>query len=193
MSKLYVDGCSYTYAQGLDRTQSVGARFNADLDLCRPGKSNMGIVMDLYPNIDKYDEFILGFTYPSRYTFYNNNEPIDVQPTKNHLGRLKNNILGKFVEDTYPMFARVLWSLNNDKKMTDLSTFCLAGAISLLKERNKKYVIYSWLPYNVKDDNYFIPTIPNSIDYRISKDDSHFNEHGMQMLEDQIRVIYDKK
>ena len=77
--------------------------------------------------------------------------------------------------------------------MTDLSTFCLAGAISLLKERNKKYVIYSWLPYNVKDDNYFIPTIPNSIDYRISKDDSHFNEHGMQMLEDQIRVIYDKK
>ena len=153
----------------------------------------MGIAMDLYPNIDKHDEFILGFTYPSRYTFYNKNDPIDVQPTKTHLGRLKNNLLGTFVEDTYPMFARVLWSLTNDKKLTDMSAFCVAGAVSLLKERNKKFVIYSWLPYAVTDDNYFIPSIPNSLSHRISKDDSHFNKQGMQLLEDQIRLRYDKK
>ena len=187
MSKIYVDGCSLTYGQGLDRKYSVGNLLNADIDKSRPGKSNTAMVTDIYPDINLYDIFIIGFTFPVRYTFYNDNMPIEIQPGKDFLNRLIDHPIGEFIEKTYPQFFKVLWSLTNEEKLTTLTDFYINSLISLLKEKNKKYVIYSWGNAECSDRCFFIPNIPTDLDYRISAADAHLNKKGMIELVDQIK------
>ena len=187
MSKIYVDGCSFTYGQGLDRKYSVGNLLNADIDKSRPGKSNTAMVTEIYPDIDLYDIFIIGFTFPSRYTFYNDNMPIEVQPGKKFLDRLIGHPIGEFIEKTYPQFFKVLWSLTNEEKLTTLTDFYINSLISLLKEKNKKYVIYSWGNAECSDQYFFIPNIPMNLEYRISESDSHLSIKGMIDLVNQIK------
>jgi hypothetical protein len=185
VSKLYIDGCSLTYGQGLPRELSAGAQLNCDLDLSRPGKSNTAMVIDLYKNINKFDTYIIGLTYPSRYTFYNNREPFDLQPNKNNLDRLDGHPMGEFIESTYPQFYKVLWSITNDQEMKVLSDFYLNAIISLLKEQNKKYVIYSWARLNCNDPDYFFLEIPRNTQYRLP--DGHLNEVGMNVLVNSVK------
>ena len=187
MNKIYVDGCSFTYAQGLDRVYSVGAQLNAAIDKSRPGKSNTAIVTELFDDIGKYDIFVLGLTFPARYTFYNNNTPVEIQPGKKQLDTLVGHPVGEFIENTYPQFCKVLWSLTSEQNMNILSNFYLNSIISLLKEKNKKYVIYSMTSLQCNDTNYFHLTIPNTLQYRISLEDIHFNITGMQLLVSQIK------
>ena len=187
MSKIYVDGCSFTYGQGLDRQYSVGNLLNADIDKSRPGKSNTAMVTEIYPDIDFYDVFVIGFTFPSRYTFYNDNMPIEIQPGKDFLNQLIGHPIGEFIEKTYPQFFKVLWSLTNEEKLTTLTDFYINSLISLLKEKNKKYVIYSWDNAQCSDQCFFIPNIPMNLNYRISKSDVHLNKKGMIELVDQIK------
>ncbi len=182
MSKLYVDGCSFTYAQGLDRIYSVGAQLNATIDKSRPGKSNTAIVTELFNDIDKYDIFVLGLTYPTRYTFYNDNIPVEIQPGKTQLDQLIDHPMGEFIEQTYPQFCKVLWSLTSEQNMDILSNFYLNAIVSLLKEKNKKYVIYSILPLQCNDPNYFVSPVPLTTRYRISLEDQHYNIAGMNLL-----------
>ena len=84
VKKLYLDGCSLTYGQGLDRSDSLGKLFNAPggyqvLDNSRPGKSNMSIVFDTYQNFRDYDTFVLGFTYSARFGLKYNDQNLDFQ------------------------------------------------------------------------------------------------------------------
>jgi lysophospholipase L1-like esterase len=187
VNKIYVDGCSFTYAQGLDRVYSVGAQLTAAIDKSRPGKSNTAIVTELYNDIDKYDTFVLGLTFPSRYTFYNDDTPVEIQPGKQQLDTLVDHPMGEFIENTYPQFCKVLWSLTSEQNMNILSNFYLNSIVSLLKEKNKKYVIYSMTSLQCNDTNYFHLTIPSTPQYRISSEDIHFNITGMQLLVSQIR------
>jgi hypothetical protein len=187
VSKIYVDGCSLTYGQGLDRKYSVGNLLNADIDKSRPGKSNTAMVTEIYPDIDLYDIFIIGFTFPVRYTLYNDNMPIEIQPGKDLLNRLIDHPIGEFIEKTYSQFFKVLWSLTNEEKLTTLTDFYINSLISLLKEKNKKYVIYSWGNAKCSDQCFFLPTIPMNLNYRISKSDSHLNIKGMIELVNQIK------
>ena len=187
MSKIYVDGGSFTYGQGLDRQYSVGNLLNADIDKSRPGKSNTAMVTEIYPDIDFYDIFIIGFTLPVRYTFYNDNIPIEIHPSKDFLDRLVGHPIGEFIEKTYPQFFKVLWSLTNEEKLTTLTNFYVNSLISLLKEKNKKYVIYSWGNAECSDQYFFIPNIPMDLNYRISNLDSHLNIKGMIELVNQIK------
>ncbi len=187
MSKIYVDGCSLTYGQGLDRKYSVGNLLNADIDKSRPGKSNTAMVTEIYPDIDLYDIFIIGFTFPVRYTLYNDNMPIEIQPGKDLLNRLIDHPIGEFIEKTYSQFFKVLWSLTNEEKLTTLTDFYINSLISLLKEKNKKYVIYSWGNAKCSDQCFFIPNIPMNLNYRISQSDAHLNKKGMIELVNQIK------
>jgi hypothetical protein len=187
VSKIYVDGCSLTYGQGLDRKYSVGSLLNADIDKSRPGKSNTAMITEIYPDIDFYDVFVIGFTFSSRYTFYNDNMPIEIHPGKDCSDRLIGHPIGEFIEKTYPQFFKVLWSLTNEEKLTTLTNFYINSLISLLKEKNKKYVIYSWDNATCSDQCFFIPNIPKNLDHRISTSDAHLNKKGMIELVDQIK------
>ena len=180
-----MDGCSLTYGQGLDRKFSIGSQLNATLDLSRPGKSNTAMAIDLYKNINKYDTYIIGLTYPSRYTFYNNNDPIDLQPLKSKLDRLVDHPLGEFIETTYPQFYKVLWSLTNTTEMKVLSDFYITSIINLLEQNKKQYLIYSWVPLACTNSNYFVPHIPITPVYRL--EGGHLNETGMILLADTIK------
>lgn len=55
VKRLYLDGCSLTYGQGLARQHSLGALFEnvggySVCDNSRPGKSNIAMVLDTYQN-----------------------------------------------------------------------------------------------------------------------------------------------
>lgn len=70
--RLYLDGCSLTYGDGLSRTQNLGYLFSTIggyevLDKSLPGKSNMGIAFDAYQHRDEFDIFVLGFTFSERF------------------------------------------------------------------------------------------------------------------------------
>ena len=62
--RLYIDGCSLTYGQGLPRDQSLGHLFTTQggyevFDASRPGKSNTAICMDTHKYFKDYDVFVL--------------------------------------------------------------------------------------------------------------------------------------
>ena len=85
VKRLYLDGCSLTYGQGIDRQDSLGALFHTRgeyqvLDQSRPGKSNIAIAFDTYQNFRDYDTFVLGFTYSSRFGFKYHDRNIDFFP-----------------------------------------------------------------------------------------------------------------
>lgn len=184
--RIYVDGCSLTYGEGLPRADSIGARLGAELDLSRPGKSNMAMAIDLIDCLDTYDLYVLGFTYPSRYTFYHQDTAIDVTPAKEHIGQVD-----VYLEQNFPVFSRMLWTMTNDNRMEDLSKFIVEGAMSLLKQHGKQYVVYGWYPYECEDSNFFTPEIPETAEYRLAKDNFHLNSAGMELLERQIRLRYE--
>lgn len=185
MNKLYVDGCSLTYGAGLDRKYSVGSQLGAELDLSRPGKSNTAMVSDFYKHIDNYDTFVIGLTYPSRYTFYNDSVPIDLQPRKTTMDRLVEHPMGEFIENTYPQFYKVLWSLTNHREMKALSNFYVNSIISLLEKQNKKYLVYCWENLDCNNNNYFVPEVPRTREFLL--EDGHFNEIGMELLANIIK------
>jgi hypothetical protein len=164
---------------------SVGRQLNCDLDLSRPGKSNTAMAIDLYKNINNFDTYVIGLTYPIRYTFYNNKEPFDLQPSKDNLDRLVGHPMGDFIESTYPQFYKVLWSITDENEMQVLSEFYLNSIISLLKSHNKQYLIYSWTTLNCNDNNYFVPSIPYGSGYWLP--DKHLNGVGMNFLVKSIK------
>ena len=170
---IYVDGCSFTYGLGVDRKYAIGNQLNADLDLSRAGKSNIAMVTDLYENINRFDTFVIGFTFPNRYTFYNNSDPVDINPSKKFLDNLVDNPYGAELETNWDIISKFLFSLTNEEKMNSLSDFCLAATLELLKD--KKHVVYSIQRRNVVGDYFVIPNLPKLTD-------GHFTEDGMLQL-----------
>jgi hypothetical protein len=185
VNKLYVDGCSFTYGQGLDRKFSIGNQIGATLDLSTPGKSNTAMAVDLYKNIHNFDVFVIGLTYPSRYTFYDGDTPVHLTPGTNNIDLLTGHPMGEFIETTYPRFYKVLWALTNSDEMRALSDFYINAIIRLLEDNKKQYVIYSWEALACTNKNYFVPRFHTITQYRLP--DGHLNEQGMTELANTIK------
>ena len=85
--KIYLDGCSLTYGQGLPRDKSIGQLLvsignHQVLDKSRPAKSNQAIIFDTWNNRNDHDVYFLGFTYSNRYHIKFRNLDIDLYPSK---------------------------------------------------------------------------------------------------------------
>ena len=83
--KIYLDGCSLTYGQGLPRDKSIGQLLvsignHQVLDKSRPAKSNQAIIFDTWNNRNDHDVYFLGFTYSNRYHIKFRNLDIDLYP-----------------------------------------------------------------------------------------------------------------
>jgi hypothetical protein len=180
--KTYVDGCSMVYGHGLAREYSLAHLINADVDMSRPGKSNMGIAIDLIENIDKYDKFVIGFTYPNRYSFFDTNRPIDVHPS---LETIRLSMDSEYIEsDVYPKFFQMLWMLTDESKLYSLSSFIVQSTISLLEKMGKESALFSWHQYPG------VRRLQFSAEFKLP--DSHLNEKGMEKLANYV-TNYDKK
>jgi hypothetical protein len=146
VKRLYLDGCSLTYGQGLERKDSLGALFDTRggyqvLDYSRPGKSNMAIVFDTYQHFCKYDTFILGFTYSSRFGLKYKDQNLDFFPGFHSRGSaLEPETLDIAQTEMYKYFYSVFDSPYCD----DLSDMLIDTLISFLISQNKKVVGYSW-------------------------------------------------
>ena len=146
VKKLYLDGCSLTYGQWLERSQSLGALFDTRgsyqvHDQSRPGKSNMAIVFDTYQNFQDYDVFVLGFTYSSRFGLKYNDQNLDFFPGFHNKGlALEPETLDIAHTEMYKYF----YSIFGPPYSENLSDMLIDTLISFLISQNKKVVGFSW-------------------------------------------------
>ena len=180
MSKLYVDGCSFTYGKGLSREYSLANLLSADIDMSQCGKSNNNIIYDTYKHIDEADIFVLGFTFSNRTTLWHNDIPLGVTPTKTLLDRLYQHPEGEVLEEKYKDYHRIFYTLFNDDYQQTVSDFFVDGIIEILKLKQKKFVVFSMEKRNCIN-SIFYPAIEDKLP------DSHYNEVGMQKLSEAIK------
>jgi hypothetical protein len=183
VSKIYVDGCSFTYGEGLDRKFSLGNLLSAEIDMSYPGKSNAGIVYDVYQNLKLADIFVIGLTFSCRTTLWDSNKPLGVNPNKTSIDQLSINN-GAELETDYTNFHKVFYTLYNDNYMNRLSDFYADGLISLLNEQQKTVVIFSWERRN-SIHKIMYPHINNRLP------DGHLTEAGMEKLAELVKQQYE--
>lgn len=185
--KLYLDGCSLTYGQGLERPQSLGALFAnlgeyEVLDNSRPAKSNMAIAFDTYQHRFHADVFVLGFTYSGRfgikYRDQNLNffpgfrtDSFDLEPMaldQAHL-EIQKYFFAVFDQDYY-------------SKLSDMLVDC---TVSML-HNDKKVLAFSWENRNTDCDVVY-PFVPPS--ERLP--DGHLDATGVRRLYDYLQQMLD--
>ena len=146
VKKLYLDGCSLTYGQGLKRQDSLGHLFDVRgsyqvLDNSRCGKSNIAIVFDAYQNFRNYDTFVLGFTYSSRFGLKYNDQNLDFFSGFHGNGlALEPESLDIAHTEMYKYF----YSVFGPPYSEELSDMLIDTLISFLILHNKKVVGFSW-------------------------------------------------
>ncbi len=180
MSKIYVDGCSFTYGEGLSREYSLANLISADIDMSSPGKSNNNIIHDTYQHINEADIFVLGFTFADRTTLWDNNRPLGVNPSKMELENLSNQTNAALLEEKYKDFHKIFYTLYSERYQNTLSDFFIDGMIEILKSKQKKVIVYSMEKRNCYSKILY-PDISNT------QPDGHYNETGMRLLASVIK------
>lgn len=189
--KIYIDGCSLTYGQGLSREKSIGALFKDVglhefvVDKSRPGKSNNAIAYDAWENRDLFDVYILGFTYANRTYIKFRDQDIDLHLNSTFdfdYQKLNDKILENVCSDLHQAHYS-LYDNNFYKKSNDM---IVDTTIAKLTLKNKIVVPFSW-EYRATDYKIFYPVY--GLDHRISKTDHHLNEKGTRHLFDNLQLI----
>ena len=177
--KLYIDGCSLTYGQGLPRNKCLGYLFESIggyqvTDYSRPGKSNTLISVDTYKNYKDYDVFVLGFTFSERFGIRYQNNNLDFFPGFHHRGfSFDNQELDLAHSEIYKYFYTVFGRPYCD----DLSDMLVDGLISFLQRQSKTVIAFSWQERSTQTKLIY--------PYIGSKDrleDGHLNEQGTMKL-----------
>jgi len=184
MTKIYVDGCSYVYGQGLDRSSSLGALLGATTDNSRPAKSNIAISEDLYHAVKlDYDWYIVGYTFSNRYSFSLDRKPIDIYSSN-------DEYVLEFEQDEIQLkqLHRLYYYFSDVSKLDQRSDYLVDSSIALLEQQNKKFVMFSWEPRTIiNSEKIFYPRQLISNDYCQSQTNRHLTESGMQLLANIIR------
>lgn len=177
MSKLYLDGCSFTYGLGLEKSQQLQAMFEKAgyevTNLSRPGKSNMAITLDTFNNIGNFDRFVLGFTYSGRYYLKFRNTDIDMLGTRFTLDKINDADL----EEAYVDLHKSFYTLYDSQHCNNISDMLVDNLLANLKLQSKKVFSFSWEPRKTTHQ-LFYPVI-RSID-RLP--DGHLNAKGTEKL-----------
>jgi hypothetical protein len=179
VKSLYLDGCSFTYGQGIDRKKSLGSLFanlgdyNV-LDNSRPGKSNMAIANDTYQNFSKYDVFILGFTYSSRFGIKYHNQNLDFFAGFHGQGL---DLEPHDLDMAHTEFYKYFYSVFGPPYSDDLSNMLIDCLISFLISQNKKVLGFSWEKRNTTHQLFYPYIAPIN---RLK--DGHLNVNGMEKL-----------
>jgi hypothetical protein len=183
VKKLYLDGCSLTYGQGLPREHSLGHLFSAVggyavLDKSSPGKSNLSIIFDAYHNYQSYDIIVLGLTFSSRFGIKYRDKNLDFYAGSHGRGfDLDPETLDIAHQEVYKYFYTVFEHPYCDQ----LSDMLVDTAISFLQSQGKTVIPFSWEPRNVKSTIFYPYLGPKD---RLT--DGHLTEHGTQKLYDML-------
>lgn len=175
--RLYVDGCSFVYGVHLSRNFSLANLINATKDFSQCGKSNIAICEDIYQNIDKFDSFVVGFSFSPRYTFERNNKRQHLLPNR------KISDFGSYdgAEADEKMFAKFndwFYYFSNIDTLSLRSDFYVDSIINLFEKYNKKFVVFSFEKRNTMSNQVLYPKFDKSL----FLPDGHLNENGMKEL-----------
>lgn len=177
--RLYLDGCSLTYGQGLPRDQSLGDLFRVVgdyevLDMSRPGKSNIAIALDTYQYHRDFDVFVIGWTYSGRFGIKYQDQNIDFFPGLNGNQRdLEPQSLDQAFINVYKFF----YTIYDPSFYNGLSNFLIDGINSFLIQQNKMVRSFSWEKREVTSKIYYPYIGP---DQRL--EDGHLNSNGVREL-----------
>lgn len=176
--KVYIDGCSMTYGQGLPRDQVLSHLFSFTggykvLDKSSPGKSNMAICFDAYMHRSQFDIFILGFTYSSRFGIKYHNQ--DLKFFVGSHGRGFGLEPGD-LDQSHLEVQKYFYTVFGPPYCDQLSDMLIDTTVNFLK-KDKIVLGFSWEKRNT-DNNLYYPYI--SPKNRLS--DGHLNRDGMIQL-----------
>ena len=189
MQKLYIDGCSLVYGDGLPRDKSLGYLFKTVggynvLDLSRSGKSNLAIAFDTYQNYKDFDVFVLGFTFSSRFYIKYNNQNLDFYLREKESGFGLDDAA---LDDAQVSIYKHFYTVFGQPYCDELSDMLIDGLISFLRSQGKKVIAFSWQHRSVNSTMLY-PYIPSS--KRLA--DGHLNEEGMLELYHYLQNINGK-
>ncbi len=179
VQKLYLDGCSLVYGQGLDRKDCLSSLFVNKgfydvLDKSRPGKSNIAIAVDTYKNFSNYDVFVLGFTFSSRFGMKYHDQNLDFFTGFHKQGL---NLEPKDLDSTHIEFYKYFYSVFGSPYCDDLSDMLIDTLISFLLAQNKKVLGFSWEKRNTTNQLLYPFIGPSD---RLT--DGHLNKQGVEKL-----------
>jgi hypothetical protein len=186
MQRLYLDGCSLVYGDGLPRDQSLGHLFQTlgeynVTDNSRSAKSNLAIAMDAYQNYRDHDVIVLGFTYSSRFYIKYNEHNLDFYL------RAKQGSFGlsdAMLDDAHAHVYKYFYTIFGHPYCDDLSDMIIDGVLSFLQAQQKKVIAFSWQQRKTAM-KLFYPYIPPS--KRL--EDGHLNQAGMLSLYDYLQNL----
>lgn len=178
-ARLYLDGCSLTYGQGLDRQHSLGYLFEnlggyIVKDESRPGKSNIAIAYDAYLHANDYDVFVLGFTYSSRFGLKYKDKNLDFYSGHHGNGF---DLEPDNLDQSHSMIQKYFYSVFESPYCDNLSDMLFDTTISYLKQQNKKVLGFSWQERTTVN-KIFYPFI--GLDERLP--DGHLDKNGTKRL-----------
>ncbi len=193
VKRLYLDGCSLTYGQGLLREHSLGALFRdrggyTVTDLSRPGKSNMAMAVDTYNNWQHHDVFVLGFTFSNRFGLKYQDHDLDFYP--GYQGQdldFGNDINGQELSESFKKNYRYFYTVFGYPYCDDLSDMLIDGVTAFLNQQQRKVIAYTWEPRQTQH-SLLVPFI--GPEHRLP--DLHLNQQGMQYLYDLIQNQLDE-
>jgi len=185
VKKLYLDGCSLTYGQGLDRKQSLGNLFSTRggykvTDLSRPGKSNMLISTDIYENFQEHDVFVIGFTFSNRFgiKYYDNNLDFFAGYHNGGLPLVETHgTQTQELNDSYNNVYKYFYTVFGEPYCDLLSDMLVDTLVQFLLSHNKTVIAFSWEKRNTTHTIYYPYIGPAQ-----RLDDGHLNSNGMITL-----------
>lgn len=186
--KLYLDGCSLTYGQGLARKDSLGRLFADEgdyevFDFSRPAKSNIAIAFDTYQHRDIADVYVLGFTYSSRFGIKYRGQNLNFFPGfKNNSFDLEPMAL----DQAHLQVQKYFFTVFDHQYFDQLSDMLVDTTVRVLPS-GKKVLAFSWETRNT-DANVIYPFIPP--DQRLP--DGHLDAAGTRSLYDYLQQILDE-
>lgn len=187
-SKLYLDGCSFTYGLNLPPEHTLAHLFSVDggykvTNNSRNGKSNLAIAMDAYKNSQDHDVIVLGFTFSGRFYIKYDDYNVDFQPIKYELPITGS--LSEEVNRTYSEFHKYFYSLYQRPFCDDLSDFLIDSVASYILSQGKRLLVFSWEKRNTHTQILY-PYVPPRFNLPCGHFDESGTKHLYHVLQDQL-------
>ena len=188
--KIYIDGCSLTYGQGLPREHSIGRLFQTVglhetvMDMSRPGKSNSAIAHDTWNNKSDFDVYILGFTYSNRIYLKYRELNLDFHSLSTFSVDYQL-YYDSIIENACTNLHKQIYTLYDNEFYDNQSDILVDTTICKLLSRGKIVIPFSWQKRNTDYELLYPVYGP---EHRLSKNDYHLNEKGMRHLFDTLQL-----
>jgi len=174
----------------LDREQTLEHWFLESgytvVNLSRPGKSNQAMALDIYSNVDECDIVVAGWSFSSRWHLQYHGQDIDLLAGREKV-ELPHTLDSGLIEQSYQELHRSLYSLFDAAHWNQVSNMLIDNTATLVTQRGKLGVFFSWEPRTIKSNLYY-PHVISS--HRLP--DGHLNADGTANLFNKLTALIEQ-